>query len=148
MTLGQKLIISRLAQILQSPCQYLPNISNNWKFFRSRQYIILFFFHFKRAQKVGYSDFAQIFNRMDIRISSFPNAVRYEINYCAKICPSVMSVRALAVRSTGSCQMCFTGYRTCTELERPPERRDHQSHKVTRLTNSRPRMAQTYTNAN
>jgi hypothetical protein len=37
---------------------------------------------------------------------------------------------------------------TCTELERPPERRDHQSPKVTRLTSSRPRMAQSYTNAN
>jgi hypothetical protein len=36
----------------------------------------------------------------------------------------------------------------CTELERPPERRDHQSPKVTRLTSSRPRMAQSYTNAN
>jgi hypothetical protein len=36
----------------------------------------------------------------------------------------------------------------CTELEIPPERRDHQSPKVTRLTSSRPRMAQSYTNAN
>jgi hypothetical protein len=36
----------------------------------------------------------------------------------------------------------------CTELERPPERRDHQSPKVTRLTSSRPRMAQSYTKAN
>jgi hypothetical protein len=33
---------------------------------------------------------------MDIRISSFPNAVRYEIDYWAKICPSVMSVRYVA----------------------------------------------------
>jgi hypothetical protein len=39
-------------------------------------------------------------------------------------------------------------YGVCTELERPPERRDHQSPKVTRLTSSRPRMAQSYTNAN
>jgi hypothetical protein len=30
---------------------------------------------------------------MDIRVSSFPNAVRYETNYWAKICLSVMSVR-------------------------------------------------------
>jgi hypothetical protein len=35
----------------------------------------------------------------------------------------------------------YTRDRVCTELERPPERRDHQSPKVTRLTSSRPRMA-------
>lgn len=40
----------------------------------------------KRAIKSLFPDLAQIFKRMDIRMSSFPNAVRYEIYY-TKILP-------------------------------------------------------------
>jgi hypothetical protein len=58
-------------------------------------------------------------------------------------CQKIISELNLVISTTKK-----SDYYLCTELERPPERRDHQSHKVTRLTSSRPRMAQSYTNAN
>jgi hypothetical protein len=77
MTLGQKLIISRLAQILKTDCQNLPNISNNRKFCRSHQDIL--FIYFSRSNGIKTKKFGFCPNFQTDGYSNFELPKRREI---------------------------------------------------------------------